>query len=38
MNIVSVNVECEDSVRDLMHLNTAPHTTNVEDTIYQRLV
>ena len=33
MNIVSVNVEIEDSVRDLMHLNTAPYTTNVEDTI-----
>ena len=33
MNKVSVNVECEDSVRDLMHLNTAPYTTNVEDTI-----
>ena len=33
MNIVSVNVECEDSVRDLMLLNTAPYTSNVKDTI-----
>ena len=28
-----VNVECEDSERDLLHLNTAPYTSNVEDTI-----
>ena len=33
MNKVSVNVECEDSVRDLLHLNSAPYTSNVEDTI-----
>ena len=33
MNIVSVNVGCEDSVRDLIHLNTASYTTNVQDTI-----
>ena len=34
MNKVSGNVVCEDSVRDLLHLNTAPYTTNVEDTPY----